>query len=842
MRGLTQDALALRLSISVASLRKLESGERRPSVQVADVIASLFKLPAEERSAFTAFARGDASVVDASTERPWLAQSRKKSNIPIGLTPLLGRERDLRALMDLLLQSRTRLVTLTGLGGVGKTRLATDVAWNLVDRFSDGCTFVDLATTIDPDQVLPAVAHALGLQEDQGRPLIDVLHEYVRGRQMLLVLDNFEQVLDAGAAVARLQQSSPWLKVLVTSREPLRVRGERRFVVAPLDFPDREGVMTLAHVLESPAVALFCQRAQDIDASFALTDANLLDVVEICSQLQGLPLAIELAAARVLIGSLADLRSALSDALGLLTAGARDLPLRQRTLRASIRWSYDLLSPDEQRLFRFLGTFVGGALGPDLIAAAPPMTAGRPIHELLEALTEKSLVIAESAPTGDGRTGPLRYRLLETLRSFACEEAARLAETSDFQARLAARYLALALDADRHFTGTHGPEWGPQQRAWLGRLQAEFANCRSALEWYLSRAPIDVDVVPSSSAHAGLKLARAMRRVWFVGGYFSEGLGWLRAFVELVTPGIDHAPAEIRLDYAEALAVIGRLAPYHGEGRTTPALLNESLSIAADLQEPRLMAYVLLIHGLVAFSDGAYAEARAWHTRSLELYRSLSDPWGCAAVLEELGRLALDQGDAEHAKPLLEESRTLFRSVGDQFGGSSVVEHLGRLAYVSGDYSEARRVWLDVLTARRAIGYTSGLGRVLVALGWVALQLDDVEAARPFLVEALQVAWTLGTVQVIYEGLAGLGALAALSGQLPLAARRFAAAETYRAEAGVFVSPIHLAEISDRVASARLQSPPADFDEAWRAGGMMATEAVVREVLSNSVAPSLQRK
>ncbi len=862
-RGLSQEALAAPLNISLALLRKLEAGERRPSVQVASVIAHWFSIPSEERAAFVAFARtgpgnADASPADRS-ETPWLRHFSTKCRVPIGPNPLVGREREVESLRAFLLQPRTRLVTLTGIGGVGKTRLATEVAVSLVDHFSDGCFFVDLAATLDPHQVLPTIARELGLQEEPGRSLVDALYAFVRSRRLLLILDNFEHVLDAAVAVARLHQASPWLKLLITSRMPLRIRGERRFVVAPLGVPHPANVASAVSALDSPAVALFCQRAQDVDPTFGLSQANVADVIAICIRLHGLPLAIELAAARVRPGVLTGLLQGLSDALGLLTAGARDLPPRQRTLRASIAWSYDLLSSDEQRLFRFLSTFVGGVLAPDLRSlddveatrsqnettrAYPPPDAT--IVDCLDALVDKNLVIADGAVAPNGQANEPRYRLLETIRDFAHVEATRAGEVESFRARHASHYLALALEADRHFIQPQGADWGLKQIEWIQRLIAELGNLRSALDWYDGQAQIHRGGALNLPAHLGLRLATAMRRVWFIGGHFDEGLAWLRGFAARMPQPIDSASADIRLDVAEALAVIGRLAPSTGDSAGAVAPLEECLRIATTLENSRLTAYALLMLGWASLTEGDHAVAHASLTQCLALYRSADNPWGSAAALEDLGRLALDQGDAERARPLLEESRVLYESVGDAFGLSSVAENLGRLAYMAGDYAGARRVWQKVVEARRTLGYTGALGRALAALGWSALQLNEVEAARAHWAEALEIAWTRGSVSTTYECLVGFGAVAAAMKQGKLAARLFGCVAAYRERTTLFVSPASRSSEVYWTEMARAQMPANEWDMHTQDGRMIPVEAMVHELQPSPanprVIPSLIRQ
>ena len=359
--NITQEELAERLGISWITLRKLEAGERHPSGQVALLLAGYLRLPADEHQAFVAFARtGRQGSGEVSPTAPWRSALARQTNLPTLLTPLIGREQELTIAQKHLLNSRVRLLTLIGPPGIGKTRLGLQVASNLVDHFGDGVYFVDLAPVRDPEMVLPTIARTVGLQQITDRSLEDLLLDYLRQRRVLLLLDNFEQVLDASAVVVKLMEASPWLKVVITSREALQVRGERRFFVPTLTVPDLHQLLPLDKLASCPSVEFFVERVQAVAPDFTLDEANAEDVAAVCIGLEGLPLALELAASSANRLSPAQMRLALTNRLKLLRAEIRDLPARQRTLRGAIEWSYDLLTSEEQTLFRSLGVFVGG--------------------------------------------------------------------------------------------------------------------------------------------------------------------------------------------------------------------------------------------------------------------------------------------------------------------------------------------------------------------------------------------------------------------------------------------------------------------------------------------------
>ncbi len=777
-RGVTQDELAEYLGFSVSLLRKVEAGERRPSGQIAELLADYFDIPADEQAAFIAFARSGQAVTgtwapaaDAGPPlTPWRSGYRHQTNLPALLAPLIGREREGATAHDLLRHPKTRLLTLTGPPGIGKTRLGLYVAAGLMDHFADGVFFVDLAPVSDPAFVVPTVARTLGLKEADGRPVEQVLLAYAAGRRMLLLLDNFEQILDAAPAVVQLLEASPWLKVLVTSRAALHVRGERRFPVPPLGLPDPHHLPSVGGLPGYPAGALFVECAQAVDPAFALTEENAADVAAICIGLDGMPLAIELAAARTQDLALPALRHALSSHLQLLTGGARDLPARQQTMRGAIAWSYDLLADHEQRLFRALGVFVGGFTSDvlDGISADWPAAPLSALDTLLS-LTDKYLV-QEDRPTTP--RGPVRFGLLEAMREYALEQLAKHGETAEIRRRHAAYYLALAEQTEPYLHG-------PQQARWLDRLESEHDNLRAALGWALEGEPQE------QAQEIALRLAGALGRFWLIRGHLSEGRDWL---VRALTQG---TPSRAISPRAKALRGVGDLVWRQGSQAEATKLLREAVAVYKQLGDRVGMAHALASLGNARYNMGDNVSARALYERSLGLFRELGDQAGMGRALNNLGTLTHQEGDYKGARLLYEESQALSRTLGDRYGITVRLVNLGQVAHQEGDY-----------------GLAAG-----------------------FFSEALEVAMQLGDIGHIAGGLEGLAGVAGATEQPQRAARLFGAAEVLRDVVGTRFQAFDRIMYDLCVTAARTRLDAAAWEQAWAEGRTMSVDEAVAYAL-----------
>lgn len=707
-----------------------------------------------------------AQVAEGMPEQPTPAATRYANNLPVPPTPLVGREGEVEGLRGLLLREGVRLVTVSGPGGVGKSRLAVQVASALLADFADGVFFVPLASVRDPDRLIPAVAEVLGLHESSGRPLLDSLKDYLRTKRLLLLLDNFEQLLAAAPVVSDLLAAAPHLHILVTSRAALHLRGEHEFPVPPLSLPEldeRQMTKDEGHMLSDPsslvvrlssseAVRLFIERAQAVKPDFALTPENALAVAEICRRLDGLPLAIELAAARVLLLPPQALLARLGSRLNVLIGGPRDLPARQHTLRDTIDWSYNLLSQEEQRLFARLGVFVRGCTFEALQAVCDPDGTLNAL-EVAASLADKSLLRyieqADSEP---------RFAMLETIREFAQEKLRESGEVEAVRVRHLDYFLTLAEKAEPQLKG-------PQQMAWLHRLEAEHDNLRAALARALAQAGDD--------SSAALRLAAALHWFWFVRGYWSEGREWLAKALATdkplpAPPSPDREREEggvpLLSARARALNAAGLLAWYQGDVAVARALLEESVTLCRQTTDQHNLAYALAYLSTSVLWMGDAAEGRAQAEESAALFEQIGDRWGCAYALLNAGVATYWQGDYTGARTFFEHSLALFRAIGDKWRVSGPLVRLGDLAYRQGDYRTAGALYQESLAIVREMGDKPSIIAGLNPLGDVARVQGDYAQAAAFYNEGLALSVELGDKLGIAWARYSLGKVAWLQG------------------------------------------------------------------------------
>ncbi|HZP83094.1 MAG TPA: tetratricopeptide repeat protein [Chthonomonadaceae bacterium] len=730
-------------------------------------------------------------------------------NLPIQLTSFIGREKEMEQVRRLL--STTRLLTLTGAGGSGKTRLALQVAADVLDEYPDGVWLVELASLADPALVPQAVAAVFGLGEESGRPLLQTLTDYLRPKALLLALDNCEHLLPACAHLAEgLLRGCPYLRLLASSREGLGIAGETLFRVPTLSLPDPDQAVTEAALGQYEAVRLFVERALAVAPSFALSPANAPAVAQVCRRLDGIPLAIELAAARVRAIPVEQIEARLDDRFRLLTGGSRTALPRQQTLRALIDWSYDLLDAKERALLCRLAVFSGGwtleaaeAVAPSSLTppqpspsqgegairaqqaaplqsplsrsvgegtgvrvSPPPYEGGGrgevrveywEVLDLLTSLVDKSLVIYEE------RGGQARYRLLETVRQYALEKLAERGEDEALRGRHLEYFTALAEKAQTMMRGG-------EQAVWLERLETEHDNLRAALHWSQEER---------GDAEAGVRLAGALHHFWDVHGYIREGREWLGRALKRG----QGTAKEVR---ARALIGAGGLAMSQGDNQAAYACYVESLAIRRALGDKGGIASALWGLAVVAYDQGDYAEAERLYRESLAAYRELDNRWAVAALLNNIASIAVNRGDYAAAQALLEESVALKREIGD----------------------------------------THGLANSLGTLGKVAQKQGDLAQARALLTECLSLFETLGDKHFIAYALEGFAGLASAE-EPERAARLLAAVEALRESIGASALSFGQEEQNEDKETVRAALSAEAFASAWAEGRMMTLERAV---------------
>jgi predicted ATPase/class 3 adenylate cyclase len=634
------------------------------------------------------------------------------NNLPAQPTPLVGRERELGEACDLLRGGGARLLTLTGPGGIGKTRLGLQVAAELLDELEDGAFFVALAPITDPPLVASAIAESLGVVEAADQPLEEGLKGYLRGKELLLVLDNFEQVLGAAPLVGGLLSTCPKLKVLATSRSVLRVYGEQEFAVPPLELPDHKRLPPIERLTQYEAVRLFIERAKAARADFSVTDESAPAVAEICVRLDGLPLAIELAAARVKLLTPGAMLERLGSRLKLLRGGARDLPERQRTLRSTIEWSHALLEEGDRVLFARLAVFAGGrTLG--AIEAICDARGDLPVDALegVSSLLDKSLLRQEEGPEGEPR-----FAMLETIHEYARERLEASGEAEEVRGLHAGYFLALAEEAEPELSGA-------EQLACLERLEAEHDNFRAALAWSLEEKP-----------ETALRLVGALARFWEMRSYFSEGSGWLEASLRKS----DSADAATR---AKLSSEAGTFAWHRGDYDRAIALHGEALELYRELGDERGVAFALICLGAQELERGDYERAKPLFEEALALSRKTGDKRTVGYALHNLGEVARFRGEYERAKRRGMEALAVFREMDDEWCVARTLSWLGKATVYNSDDSEAAGFLREGLALNREIGNWE----------WVAYSLENFAAVAGTKAQGARAAKLWGAAEDLRE-------------------------------------------------------------------------------------------
>jgi non-specific serine/threonine protein kinase len=749
------------------------------------------------------------------------ATDPRRDNLPAPLSVFIGREREIAEVKQKL--SANRLLTLTGPGGSGKTRLALRVAGELLAEFAEGVWLTEFAPLADPALVSQAVASALGVPEQPGRALVDTLADHLRPRPILLVFDNCEHLVAACAQLAQtLLQAGPDLHILATSREPLGVTGEAIWVVPPLSLPDprpwrdpASGQSALPTYQRSEAVRLFVARAVSASPSFSLTMENGAWVADVCRRLDGMPLAIELAAARVRALSIQQIAERLDDRFYLLTGGSRTAPPRHQTLEATLDWSYTLLSKREQKVLQRLSVFAGGCT----LEAAEAVCASdggetREVLDVLSHLVDKSLVVVGKA---DGET---RYRLLETIRQYALEKLNVSGEVDGTRDRHLDYFVRWAEKAPPHLMGS-------EELIWLNRFEVEHDNLRAALKLSLTSA---------NKAELGLRLAGACGRFWRLRGYFREGRSHLSAALSQAKAD---SPTAAR---AHALYRAGVLAYLQSDYLAARSLHEESLAIWRKLGEVGRtgVAEALEMLGEVATEEGDYPAALKLFEEALAIFKTLKDTRGVSDVLMQLGWAAMRTGDYERAAARLEEFLGLSREVSDPTMLAFALAGLGELAVRQEQYERATQLLDESLALQREIGSKWDIGAVLGSLGWVALRQRDFKRMLVLLRASLTARMEIGDRGGIAWCLEKLAEAASLQNQPERAVRVFGAAAALRAPVNSVIDPVDQPEYDRLIAALRATLGEEAFAAAWAEGRALTLERAIEVALAELEQPTAE--
>jgi predicted ATPase len=752
-------------------------------------------------------ARELSAIRDRFTEKPYKQVETRPTNLPAQRTGFVGREKEVAAAKELLLRQGVRLVTVTGPGGIGKTRLAVQVASSLVETFPGGTHFVPLSSLSDPGLIPSAIVQTLGIREAGGQSPLEILKKHLQDSSrapVLLLLDNFEHLVQAAPTVADILAMGPHLKIMVTSRAALHVYGEHEFPVPPLALPDSRSLPSVQILLQCPAVALFVQRAVAAKPDFELDRETAPAVAEICARLDGLPLAIELAAARIKVLSPSSMLTRLSSRLQLLTGGSRDLPQRQQTLRAAMDWGYDLLSAAEQKLFRRLSAFVGGCNLEGVEAVCNTKSdLELDLLDGMASMVDKSLVQRVDLAKGESR-----FVMLETIREYALEKLQAGGEEALTKRAHAAYCLVLAEEEATEQSGAEGAEW-------LERFASEHDNFRAGLEW----------LTETGDAEWGLRLGTALFRYWEIREYLAEGRERLGRLLKLAGAA---APTKLRM---RALFAAGVLTGEQGDYASADALINESQDIAHELGDKTGIAVSLNALAVFARDRGDVATAHVLFEASLGLWRELGDQKAVARALSNLANVLKLQGDYVPARALYAECLAIFQGLGDRTGVAWSLNYQGDVACDQGDSAAARTLYEQGLAIFRELGDRWGIAGTLADLGSLAREERNYPTARSLYRESIKSFQELDHKRGIARLLECFACSAAAQLEAERSLRLAGAAAALRQNIGAPLTPAEQAKLEAALEPARQALTNTAGVTAWLEGWALPVEKAIEEVL-----------
>jgi predicted ATPase/Tfp pilus assembly protein PilF/DNA-binding XRE family transcriptional regulator len=807
--GLTQQQLALQISCSTSALKKLEANVRRPSSQIVDQLSKFFNIRQEEQTAFLRFARGDWRSVptEIKEDTPWRPSTKSpRSNLPASISLLVGREQAIADIRDYLSKEDIRLVTLIGPPGIGKTRLSIETARTELSKFPDGVFFVALAPLEDPSLIALTIVQALGFVETKNISVRQQLVDDIGGKQMLIVLDNCEHLIEDVAPLASdILSACPRLKILATSRESLRVPGEWLYRVPALDVPKQSSSIDVKTAPKFPALALFAERARAVQPGFTLNSENIQAVSSICAQLDGLPLAIELIAARIRLMSPAALLEHWNAQFILAADGVRAVTTRQKTLNNAIGWSYNLLSGEEQKLFAYLSVFSGGFTLEAAEAIFSQTITEKSVSDLITSLLDKSLL----QQVVDERNRS-RFTMLVTIQRFALNQLRSMELETTARHTHLSYFLELAEQAEPKLKSA-------QQFEWLDRLHIEQDNLRAAWDYAIK-----------SNATLALRLASALLNFWFMRGNPSEGRNWCVQLLERTNHWGQTAKR------AHVLGMAGRLTSFQQDFPTARPLLEQALAIARLSGDKQEIAFALLGLAAIALRQHDEKVAQAFAEECLMICQELQDEWAIAWAMFRLGNVLSYQGHHAEAEELFMKSLAKFQELGDKLRVVNIFNALGELMRVQGDYERASKFYEDSIEFLREHHSRSALAASLFNLAWVSLHRNNTSKARALFEESLKLYKQDSNKNAMIDCVAGLAAVLGTIGKPKQAAQLFGAVEFLLGGIAGHMEPPDQKEFDHYTAAVRSQLDEASFANAWEQGPAMTLEQAITYVLEQT--------